>query len=91
MGLFTVYITKYLQIRSFVSSVDESSSLGGGSLNQVSGLGIGWLALPSADGGSNANKAIQVMGSLSFFENYIMPKIFLPDSWLLNIRMKIKK
>ena len=63
-----------------LAPVDESSSLGGGSLNQVSGLaGLAGFALPSADGGSNANKAIQVMGSLSFFENYIMPKIFLPD------------
>ena len=59
-------ITKYLQPEALLAPVDESS-LGGGSLNQVSGLaGLAGFALPSADGGSNANKAIQVMGSLAF-------------------------
>ena len=78
--IYSLLLPNIYKSEALLAPVDESSSLGGGSLNQVSGLaGLAGFALPSADGGSNANKAIQVMGSLSFFENYIMPKIFLPD------------
>lgn len=78
--IYSLLLPNIYKSEALLAPVDESSSLGGGALDQVSGLaGLAGFALPSIDSGSNASKAIQVMGSLSFFENHIMPKIFLPD------------
>jgi hypothetical protein len=57
------------------SSGGISRALGG-----FSGLaGIAGLSLPSAGDEGNSAKAIQKIGSLSFFENNLLPYIHLPD------------
>ena len=64
------------------SSNDMSRALGGmGGIASLAGLN-----LSSESGKSNSTKAIEKLNSLSFFENNILPYIFLPnlmalDSW----------
>ena len=57
------------------SSGGISRALGGfGSL-----AGIAGISLPSADDEGNSAKAIEKIGSLSFFENNLLPNIYLPN------------
>jgi hypothetical protein len=59
--------------------VDSSSSISG-ALGNLSGLaGIAGISLPSGGDGGNRAKAIEKIGSLSFFENNLLPNIYLPN------------
>ena len=65
--------------KALLAPVDESD-LATSSLGGISSLaGLAGIALPTSDSGSNSKKAIEMMVSLNFFENQIMPKIFLPN------------
>ena len=80
-GIFySLSLPNIYESEALLAPVDESSSLMSGVLSEYSGLaGLAGISLPDGDNSSNSKKAIEVMSSLSFFENYIMPKIFLPD------------
>ena len=65
---------------TLLAPVDESSFLSSGGLKDLSGLaGLAGISVTSQETGSNSKKAIEMIDSLSFFENKIMPNIFLPD------------
>ena len=65
--------------QALLAPVDESD-LATSSLGGISSLaGLAGITLPTSDSGSNSKKAIEMMVSLNFFENQIMPKIFLPN------------
>lgn len=79
--IYSLSLPNIYESKALLAPVDESSSLmSGGVLSEYSGLaGLAGISLTGGDNSSNSKKAIEVMSSLSFFENYIMPKIFLPN------------
>ena len=78
--IYSFSLPNKYQSKALLAPVDESSSLIGGALSQYSGLaGLAGINLPTGETGSNSKKAIELIGSLNFFEKYLMPKIFLPD------------
>ena len=78
--IYSLLLPNIYQSEALLAPVDESSSLVGGALSQYSGLaGLAGINLTTEDTSSNHKKAIELISSLNFFENYLMPKIFLPD------------
>ena len=78
--IYSFSLPNIYKSEALLAPFDESSSLINGALSQYSGLaGLAGINLPSGESDSNSKKAIEVMSSLSFFENYIMPEIFLPN------------
>lgn len=78
--IYSLFLDDIYESEALLAPVDESSSLMSGALSQYSGLAnLAGINLSADDQASNSKKAIQMMDSLSFFENRIMPKIFLPD------------
>ena len=79
--IYSLSLPNVYQSRAILSPVGDS---GGGGLNQVmknyGGLAsLAGVNLSSADASSNSVKALEKLNTLSFFENNIMPNIFLPD------------
>lgn len=65
--------------RAILSPADTGNSISS-ALQNYSGLaGLAGISIPSGGNESNSKKAIQKINSLSFFENNILPNIFLPD------------
>jgi len=78
--IYSLRLPDIYQSEALLAPVDESSSLISGALSQYSGLaGLAGINLPTGDASKNHKKAIELMSSLDFFENFLMPKIFLPD------------
>ena len=77
--LYSLSLPNIYESKSMLAPVSTSggisSSLGG----YASLAGLAGLELPSSGGGSNTAQAIQKLQSLSFFEENILPNIFLPD------------
>jgi LPS O-antigen subunit length determinant protein (WzzB/FepE family) len=74
LSLPNIYISKALLV-----PVNPSNSISG-SLRSYSNLaGLAGINFPSSSDQGNSVKAIQKIGSLSFFENNILPNIFLPE------------
>ena len=80
IGIFySLSLPDIYESKALLAPVDESD-LATSSLGGISSLaGLAGIALPTSDSGSNSKKAIEMMVSLNFFENQIMPKIFLPN------------
>jgi len=74
LSLPNVYQSKAVLVSSNPSS-SISAALGGFS----SLAGIAGIGLPSDGENDNTAKAMQKIGSLSFFENNILPNIYLPN------------
>ena len=69
-----IYVSKAL-----LAPVTSSSGIPA-ALQSYSGLaGLAGIRLPSGGDNSNSTQAIQKLSTLSFFENNILPNIFLPD------------
>ena len=78
--IYSLLLPNIYQSKALLAPVDESSSLIGGALSQYSGLaGLAGINLPTGETGSNSKKAFESLSSLNFFENHVMPRIFLPD------------
>ena len=80
IGIFySLSLPDIYESKALLAPVDKSD-LATGSLEGISGLaGLAGIKLPASDSGSNSKKAIEMMVSLNFFKNQIMPKIFLPN------------
>ena len=78
--IYSLLLPNIYESKAKLVSVNPSSSIAG-ALGGYSGLaGIAGISLPAAGGGEgNSAKAIEKIRSLSFFENNIMPNIYLPD------------
>lgn len=77
--IYSFYLPNIYESRALLAPVDESSLLGE-SLSQISGLAsFAGINLSQDSKNTNSKKAIEMMESLNFFENHILPKIFLPD------------
>ena len=78
--IYSLSLPNIYESKALLAPVNESSSLASGALSQYSGLaGLAGINFPTGETGSNNKKAIELIGSLNFFEKYLMPKIFLPD------------
>ena len=78
--IYSLLLPNIYKSEALLAPVDVSSSLISGALSQYSGLaGLAGITLPTGETGGNSQKAIELISSLSFFEKYLMPKIFLPD------------
>jgi len=77
--IYSLLLPNIYESKAVLVPVDSSSSISG-ALGNLSGLaGIAGINLPSSSDGGNSAKAIEKIGSLSFFENNLLPNIYLPD------------
>jgi hypothetical protein len=77
--IYSLLLPNIYESKSMLVPVNSSSGISG-ALGSYSGLaGLAGISLPSGGDESNSAKAIQKIGSLSFFENNILPNIHLPD------------
>lgn len=79
--IYSLSLPNIYHSRAILSPVGESGAAG---MNQVvrnmGGLAsLAGVNLPSGESGSKTLKAIEKLNTLSFFENNILPNIFLPD------------
>jgi LPS O-antigen subunit length determinant protein (WzzB/FepE family) len=79
MGVaYSLQLPNIYQSKALLVPIDSSSGISG-ALGQYSGLaGLAGINLPS-DVEGNSIKALNKLKSLSFFENNVMPRIFLPN------------
>ena len=86
IGIFySLSLPDIYESKALLAPVDQSDTAAG-SLKQFSGLaGLAGINLSSGDSGSNSKKAIEMIDSLNFFENQIMPKIFIQILLLSNL------
>jgi uncharacterized protein involved in exopolysaccharide biosynthesis len=78
--VYSLLLPNIYESKTLLAPVNQSSSISG-ALNSFSGLSSLGITMPSSSQGSesNAKKAVIKISSLSFFENNILPNIFLPD------------
>jgi len=77
--IYSLLLPNIYQSNAMLVPVNSSSGISG-ALGSYSGLaGLAGISLPSDGDEGNSAKAIQKISSLSFFENNILPNIYLPD------------
>lgn len=77
--IYSLSLPNIYESKAMLAPADSSSGISG-ALGSYSGLaGLAGLNVPSVGAESNTSKAILKLSSLSFFENNILPNIFLPD------------
>ena len=77
--IYSLLLPNIYTSSAILSPTDSSSSISK-SLQSYAGLaGLAGINLPSNSEDNNAAKGIQKLNSLSFFENSIMPNIYLPN------------
>jgi hypothetical protein len=77
--IYSLLLPNIYESKALLVPVNSSSGISG-SLTSYSGLaGLAGISLPSGGDEGNSKKAIQKISSLSFFENSILTKIYLPD------------
>ncbi len=78
--IYSLQLPNVYQSEALLAPIEESSSLMSGAVREFAGLaGLAGINLPGNNTSSNSKKAKELMKSLSFFENYLMPKIYLPN------------
>ena len=77
--IVSLLLPNIYESKAILSPADSGNSISK-SLQNYSGLaGLAGVSIPSGADESNSAKAIQKLNTLSFFENNILPNIFLPD------------
>ncbi len=77
--IYSLLLPNIYESKALLAPVEEDSSISA-ALGNYGGLAaLAGISLPTVTKDSNSVKAIEMMGSLSFFENNFLPKIFLPD------------
>ena len=77
--LYSLSLPNIYESKSLLAPVSSSGGISGSLGGYASLAGLAGVQLPSSGGGSNTAQAIQKLKSLSFFEENILPNIFLPD------------
>lgn len=77
--VYSLYLPDIYESKTILVPVNSSSGVSR-ALGSYSGLaGLAGINIPSGDDGDNTVKAIQKINSLSFFENNLLPNIYLPE------------
>jgi len=77
--IYSLLLPNIYESKAILVPVNSSNSISG-ALGGYSGLaGLAGISLPSGGDDSNSEQAMEKINSLSFFENNIMPNIYLPD------------
>jgi len=77
--IYSLLLPNIYESKALLVSVDSSSNISGAFQNYSSLAGLAGINISSGSNDSNSAKAVEKLVSLSFFENNIMPNIFLPD------------
>lgn len=76
---YSLYLPNIYESKAVLIPVNQSSSISG-ALRGYSGLaGLAGINLPSGGNEGNSDKALQKIGSLSFFEKNLLSNIYLPN------------
>ena len=76
--IYSLLLPNIYQSSALLAPVKPSTNISGAIGEYSSLAGLAGISLPDSDTG-NSPKALQKIGSLSFFENNIMKNIYLPD------------
>lgn len=78
--VYSLILPNIYKSNALLAPVVNNESALSGAMGEYSGLAaLAGISLPNSNKDSNSAKAFEMMSSLSFFENNVMPKIFLPD------------
>jgi LPS O-antigen subunit length determinant protein (WzzB/FepE family) len=77
--IYSLLLPNIYESNAILANSDSSSNISRSLQNYAGLAGLAGISLPSGDDETNSAKAMQKLRSLSFFENNILPKIFLPD------------
>jgi LPS O-antigen subunit length determinant protein (WzzB/FepE family) len=77
--IYSLFLPNIYESRALLAPVNSSSVISGALGGYSSLAGLAGISLPSGVDGGNSLKAIEKISSLSFFENNIQKKIYLPD------------
>tara|TARA_B100000989_G_C19501882_1_gene454645 strand:- start:530 stop:1483 length:954 start_codon:yes stop_codon:yes gene_type:complete len=77
--LYSLLLPNIYESKAILVPVNSSNGISGAFQNYSGLAGIAGITLPSNNDEGNSAKAIRKMSSLSFFENNILPNIYLPD------------
>lgn len=77
--IYSLLLPNIYESRALLVSANTQSSISGALGTYGSLAGLAGINLPAGDDGGNSRKAIRKITSLSFFEDNIMPNIYLPD------------
>lgn len=83
--IYSLLLPNIYESKAVLVPVDSSSSISGALKSYSALAGIAGISLPSGGDGGNHVKAIEKIGSLSFFENNLLPNIHLPDLMALKL------
>ena len=77
--IYSLLLPNIYESKALVEPVNASSGISGALQNYSGIAGLAGINIPTSPSESNTNAAIEKIGSLSFFEDNILPNIFLPD------------
>ena len=77
--IYSLLLPNIYESKALLVPVNSSSGISGALGGYGSLAGLAGISLPSGGDEGNSVKAIQKIGSLSFFENNILTNIYLPD------------
>ena len=77
--LYSLSLPNVYHSNALLVSVKPTSGISSAMRNYGSLAGLAGINIPTIGDDSNSSKAITKLGSLSFFQNSILPNIFLPD------------
>ena len=82
--IYSLLLPNIYESKAILVPAQPSSNISGVMQNYGSIASLAGISLPSQTSESNSQKAFEKLNSLSFFENNIMPNIFLPDLMAIN-------
>lgn len=77
--IYSLHLPNIYQSKAVLVSVNSSDGISGAFKGYSTLAGIAGISFPSVSDKGNAAKAIEKIGSLSFFENNLLANIYLPD------------
>ena len=77
--IYSLLLPNIYESKAMLAPVNSSSSISGALGSYTGIVGLAGISLPSDGDEGNSAKAIQKISSLSYFENNILPNIYLPD------------